>query len=148
VTIGHQVVAFLASHQDGVPPLEGSALVFDSSTAMRQEFALLWDNLSADGVEARTIHATLGDAAVATPPQALDAQAETLGSYLNIVARSFDRRHELLEFVENLSGGNMRAALGFINTLVRSGHVNTRKILDIESGLMSTLYLSTSSSER
>lgn len=29
VTNGHQIVAFLASRQDGVPPLEGRALVFD-----------------------------------------------------------------------------------------------------------------------
>lgn len=65
-------------------------------------------------------------------PGALDEQAATLGLYLDVVARSFDERTELVEFVENLSGGNVREALGFLNTFVGSGHVNTRKILDIE----------------
>jgi hypothetical protein len=66
-------------------------------------------------------------------PTALDQQAETLGTYLDIVARSFHQRPELVEFVDNLAGGNVREALGFLNTFVGSGHVNTRKILDIES---------------
>ncbi len=66
-------------------------------------------------------------------PQALDQQAETLGTYLDILARSFQYRPELVEFVENLSGGNVREALGFLNTFAGSGHVNTRKILEIEA---------------
>ncbi|MCA1652179.1 MAG: hypothetical protein LC753_18580 [Acidobacteria bacterium] len=66
-------------------------------------------------------------------PTALDEQAATLGVYLDILARSFDQRPELVEFVENLSGGNVREALGFLNTFVGSGHVNTRKILEIEA---------------
>jgi hypothetical protein len=36
----------------------------------------------------------------------------------------------LVELVENLSGGNVRAGLGFLNTFVGSGHVDTKKILD------------------
>jgi hypothetical protein len=66
-------------------------------------------------------------------PDALDQQAATLGTYLEILARSFRRNDDLVEFVENLSGGNVREALGFLNTFVGSGHVNTRKILDIEA---------------
>jgi hypothetical protein len=66
-------------------------------------------------------------------PQGLDQQAATLGTYLDILARSFEHRPELVEFVENLSGGNVREALGFLNTFAGSGHVNTRKILDIEA---------------
>jgi hypothetical protein len=65
-------------------------------------------------------------------PDALDQQAATLGTYLDILARSFENRPELVELVENLSGGNVREALGFLNTFVGSGHVNTRKILEIE----------------
>jgi hypothetical protein len=42
------------------------------------------------------------------------------------------RRPELLELVENLSGGNIREALGFMNTFVGSGHVDTSKIFEIE----------------
>lgn len=73
-TNGHQLVAFLASRQDGVPPLSGRALVFDSFTGMEEAFPLLWNNLSPEGVEARTIHATLGDTVVSTPPAKLSAR--------------------------------------------------------------------------
>jgi hypothetical protein len=66
-------------------------------------------------------------------PEALDEQAATLGTYLAILARSFQKKPELVELVENLSGGNVREALGFLNTFVGSGHVNTLKILDIEA---------------
>lgn len=68
-------------------------------------------------------------------PEALDEQVQVLGKYLRIVEGSF-RRPELVEFVENLGGGNVRSALGFLNTFVGSGHVDTHKILRIaeESG--------------
>jgi hypothetical protein len=46
VTNGHQILAFVASRQDGVPPLTGRALVFDSLEAVRSSFQLAWDNLS------------------------------------------------------------------------------------------------------
>jgi hypothetical protein len=66
-------------------------------------------------------------------PEALAPQAELLARYLGVLQQSFRRRNSpLLEFVENLAGGNVRQALGFVNTFVGSGHVDTRKILDIE----------------
>ena len=65
-------------------------------------------------------------------PTALDEQADRLRMYLKILDRSFKRRPQLLELVDNLSGGNIRAALGFLNTFVGSGHVNTTKIFEIE----------------
>jgi hypothetical protein len=64
-------------------------------------------------------------------PEALDPQAATLSTYLKVLHGSFRARRELVECLENLSGGNVRAALGFVNTFVGSGHVDTRKILDI-----------------
>ncbi len=65
-------------------------------------------------------------------PSALDEQADRLSMYLKILDRSFRRRPQLLELVENLSGGNIRSALGFLNTFVGSGHVDTAKIFEIE----------------
>jgi hypothetical protein len=65
-------------------------------------------------------------------PTSLDEQADRLAMYLRIVDRSFRQRPDLLEFVENLSGGNIRAALGYLNTFVGSGHVDTTKIFEIE----------------
>jgi hypothetical protein len=78
---GHQLIAFLASRQDGVPPLQGRALVFDSFAAMQSEFSLLWNNLSRDGVEALTIHGTLGDSTVSTPPAKLSARIPDYPGY-------------------------------------------------------------------
>lgn len=74
VSNGHQLIAFLANRVDGVPPLSGRALVFDSLNAIQQDFRLLWDNLSRDGVEALTIQATLGDVQTATPPAKLSSR--------------------------------------------------------------------------
>jgi hypothetical protein len=73
VTNGHQLAAFLASRQDDVPPLGGRALVFQSFADMADEFVLLWNNLSPDGVNARALDATVGDAVSATPPPKLRA---------------------------------------------------------------------------
>lgn len=74
VTNGHQILAFVASRQDGVPPLTGRALVFDSLAAIRSSFQLTWDNLSPAGVEALNLHKTLGDAQASTPPEKLAAR--------------------------------------------------------------------------
>ena len=43
---GHQFVAFLASRTDGVPPLEGRALVLHSHQQMVEHFQALWNCLS------------------------------------------------------------------------------------------------------
>lgn len=53
-----------------------------------------------------------------------------------------------MEFVENLSGGNVREALVFLNTFVGSGHINTLKILDIEDEDGNYLIRFTSSCEQ
>jgi hypothetical protein len=81
VTNGHQIAAFLASRQDAVPPLEGRAVVFDSFASMKEDFRLLWNSLSRHGVEARILHATLGDAAVSTPPAKLSARVPDYPGY-------------------------------------------------------------------
>ena len=71
---GHQLAAFLASRQDGVPPLSGRCLVFDSLEAMSDSFLQLWNNLSPDGVLAHKLVATLGDTIIATPPAKLSSR--------------------------------------------------------------------------
>lgn len=64
-------------------------------------------------------------------PAGLKSQAATLDDYLQVLQASFSRNRELIELVENLAGGNVRAALGFLTTFVGSGHVDTRKALRI-----------------
>ncbi|HEX7878463.1 MAG TPA: hypothetical protein VF720_03585, partial [Candidatus Eisenbacteria bacterium] len=46
VTNGHQLIAFIASRQDGVPPSKGEAIVFESLEAIRTRFRQFWNCLS------------------------------------------------------------------------------------------------------
>lgn len=71
VSNGHQLIAFLASRQDGVPPFEGTALVFASLESMRDDFRTFWDNLSHPGFKARNIYSSLRELPVQPPPQKL-----------------------------------------------------------------------------
>jgi len=50
---GHQLIAFVASRQDGVPPLRGSALIFKSLQDMFERFHQMWDALSQPGSRIR-----------------------------------------------------------------------------------------------
>lgn len=52
---GRQLVAFYASRQDGVPPMEGRALAFSSLQEMLDDFGVLWSHLSRDGIAERNL---------------------------------------------------------------------------------------------
>jgi hypothetical protein len=65
--------------------------------------------------------------------------APSLEHYLTVVKNSFAENPSLAELVDNLCGGNIRSALEYIKTFVASGHVNTRKILDIQAATGSYL---------
>ena len=52
---GHQLVAFVAVRLDGIPPMDGQALVFNSLETMEEEFLTLWQYLSLPGVEENTL---------------------------------------------------------------------------------------------
>lgn len=71
---GTQLIAFLGVRTDSTPPLEGSALVFTSLSAMRENFHMLWQNLSRYGVEARNLHVTLREEEIPAAPPPLAAQ--------------------------------------------------------------------------
>ncbi len=70
---GTALVAFLAVRTDGIPPLQGRALVFSSLDDMRANFRLLWDNLSPAAVEARQLHLALKSEEAPSPPDPLSA---------------------------------------------------------------------------
>jgi hypothetical protein len=59
VSNGWQLIVFLASRTDGVPPLEGRALVFPSLQDMSTDFRMLWDHLSPAGIDASRIFTML-----------------------------------------------------------------------------------------
>lgn len=64
-----------------------------------------------------------------TFPAGVTMGSDTLDSYLAVLERAFHQEHGIVEFVDNMSGGNVRKALGFLLAFVGSGHVNTTKIL-------------------
>jgi hypothetical protein len=71
VSNGTQLVAFVAVRTDGLPPLEGKGLVFSSLSAMRENFHVLWQNLSRAGVEARHLNIALRDEELPSAPPPL-----------------------------------------------------------------------------
>jgi hypothetical protein len=71
VSNGHQVIAFVASRNDGRPPLEGTALVFDSLDAMLADFLLAWQCLSPKGIAERRLSNELQDTTVIPLPDKL-----------------------------------------------------------------------------
>ena len=63
----------------------------------------------------------------------LSLRSESLVNYIGVLLESFKHSHELVEFIDNLSGGNTRRALDFLMTFIGSGHVNAEKILNIDN---------------
>jgi len=55
-----------------------------------------------------------------------------LYKYLNVLLYSFSHNSDLMEFIDNVCSGNIRLALELVTTFIGSGHVDTKKILDIE----------------
>ncbi len=58
-------------------------------------------------------------------------KAENLSNYLEVLAYSFGANRYLIEFLDNMCGGNIRLALNFVRAFIGSGHVDTEKILRI-----------------
>ncbi len=52
---GHQIIAFIANRSDGLPPLEGKALVFPSLDFMLDHFLDLWQALSKPAIEEKKL---------------------------------------------------------------------------------------------
>jgi hypothetical protein len=80
---GHQIVAFLASREDGVPPLDGLALAFASLEQMYGESMEVWQNLSKPGLAARNIHVTLKSHLVPPPPEKLSKRLPEYPGFKN-----------------------------------------------------------------
>jgi len=74
---------------------------------------------------------TSGNIPSSALPRQVTVNFEKVGAFLSIVLQSIERSYEILECVDNLSGGNVRLALEFVRRLIGSGHIDTRKILEI-----------------
>ncbi|MDH6465811.1 hypothetical protein M2302_006013 [Micromonospora sp. A200] len=85
-TNGRQLVAFYASRQDGVPPLQGRALIFSSMQEMHDDFQVLWGNLSREGVAMKNLQrALLGRSIQAMAPGKL---SDEISNYPGFRART------------------------------------------------------------
>jgi hypothetical protein len=120
VTNGHQLVLFIGSRTDGIPPLNGRGLVFPGLPEMRSDFRSLWDNASPYGIEERHLHRTvrLTEAAPPVPLSVhipnypgvkrrndLQAGLDILGElFLEDVARLEELRKEFLRDCYATSG--------------------------------------------
>lgn len=56
-----------------------------------------------------------------------------LHQYLEILISSFKTNDDLISFIDNICNGNIRLALELVATFIGSGHVDTRKILNIDA---------------
>lgn len=81
VSNGNQLVAFLASRTDGVPPMNGKALVFASLPAMVNNFKELWDCLSKAGVLSRGLSVLLQEIGDNPPPDKLSVRIPNYPRY-------------------------------------------------------------------
>ena len=76
---------------------------------------------------------TSGKIPISSLPSEISINFEKVGAFLKIIQQSLDRSDEIVECIDNLAGGNVRMALEFIKKLIGSGHIDTKKILDIYS---------------
>ena len=58
-------------------------------------------------------------------------ELKKLKDFLNVFLESFTTSNDLKNFIVNISGGNMRWALDYVRNFFGSGHIDTKKILDI-----------------
>jgi predicted type IV restriction endonuclease len=73
VSNGHQLVAFIAVRSDGVSPMEGRALVYESFEDMKKRFKQLWNCLSKEGVSEENIVTKLTGVKENTAPPKLSS---------------------------------------------------------------------------
>ena len=64
-------------------------------------------------------------------PKGVTVDSESLQSFFEMLAENFRSNEPLLALIDNMAGGNMRMALSFVADFIGSGHIDTRKILDI-----------------
>lgn len=78
---GPQLVFFLASRLDGVSPLDGDSLAFDSYEAILEGFPAIFENLSPEGVSERRLQKTLENSTSTMLPQKLSSSCLNYYSY-------------------------------------------------------------------
>ena len=76
ISNGHQVVAFIANRSDGVPFMDGKAIVFPSLEFMQNHFGDLWNALSKPATEESKLRARLLGKSAPSVPSPLAARLD------------------------------------------------------------------------
>lgn len=64
-------------------------------------------------------------------PVGITLGSSSLEAFLKMLAENCKSNRELIALIDNIAGGNMRLALDFVTQFIGSGHVDSRKILEI-----------------
>lgn len=81
---GHQLIAFIATRNDGVAPVDGRAIVFESFDVMLAHFLDLWNALSKPALEENKLFYRL----VASPPVVPAKLSASIRAYPGLKQRS------------------------------------------------------------
>jgi len=63
--------------------------------------------------------------------QGINIQLENLDAIIKIFLDSIQRNNDLVEFIDNICGGNIRLALDLLKSFFGSGHADTEKMVNI-----------------
>lgn len=74
---------------------------------------------------------TTGEIRIIGLSDQVNVQLATLDKMIRLFLDSLKKNDDLLEFIDNVSAGNVRLALDFVNNFFSSGHIDTRKMLEI-----------------
>lgn len=74
-----------------------------------------------------------GKVPISTLGEHIAVNLSKLETVLEVFLRSLSRNRALLEAIDNIASGNVRRALDFVKEFFGSGHVDTGKILEIET---------------
>lgn len=83
VSNGHQIVGFIASRTDGIEPLKGNAIVFDSLKQMQDNFFQFWQSLSKPGIIAHNLAVRLQEGKAQPPPEKISRTSDNFPGYKN-----------------------------------------------------------------
>ena len=128
ISNGHQILAFLGSRTDGIPPIKGRVAVFESFEAMEEDFLTLWNCLSIQGASTRHLAMLLREGPSQPIPDKLSSKIlnypvfrvrNALQSYLKILgdlaiedlARRPENEEEFLQECYSESGALSQYAL-------------------------------------
>lgn len=61
----------------------------------------------------------------------VSVDSDTLEKYIEMLIKAFEESTEIIEFVDNMSNGNLRKVIDYIGVFVGSAHVDSQKIIRI-----------------